>query len=303
MIKRILLFVITNILVVATLSTLTSFLKLHGYLNQYGLDYQALAIFCLIWGMGGSVISLCISRWIAKMAMGVQIINPDTAIGNEKTLLDTVHSLARKAELNTMPQVGIYKSDELNAFATGPTKNRALVAISTGLLQRMKPDEIEGVLGHEISHIANGDMVTMMLLQGTVNAFAMFLSRIIAYTISMALQRGNSEQGNSRYFPGMAYYLLTMVFDILFTLLGSIVVAAFSRHREYRADKGGAKLAGRQKMISALERLRLATTFPEEGRAPSLSSLKISRSRQGFLALLASHPDLTLRIKALSLSY
>jgi len=162
----------------------------------------------------------------------------------------------------------------------------------------MRPDEIEGVLAHEISHVTNGDMVTMTLIQGVVNAFAMFLSRIVAYAISTAMHRGDSDRGTA-HTPGTAYFLLTIVFDILFTLLGSMVVAAFSRYREYRADRGGAQLAGRHKMIAALERLRLVTQSAEEGRAPSLSPLKISRPSRRLFSLLASHPDLSLRIKAL----
>lgn len=298
MVKRILLFLITNILVMVTLSVVTSLLGLHGYLTRYGLDYKALASFCLLWGMGGSIISLIISRWMAKMAMGVRLLSPETAIGEEKKLLDMVYALARKANLSKMPEVGIYNAAELNAFATGPTKNRALVAVSTGLLQGMNPDELEGVLAHEMTHVVNGDMVTMTLIQGIVNAFAMFLSRIIAYAVSTALNRGDAERENVG--SSMTYYLLTIAFDILFTLLGSLVVAAFSRYREYRADSGGAHLAGRHKMIAALERLRLATTIPEDNRAASLLPLKISRPRSGLVSLLASHPDLSLRIKALS---
>lgn len=296
MVKRVLLFLITNILVVITLSVITNLLGLHGYLSAGGLDYQALAGFCFIWGMGGALISLLLSRWIAKMAMGVRLISSEMAIGEEKVLLDRVYMLARRANLSSMPEVGIYEGKEPNAFATGPTRNRALVAVSRGLLQGMNPDEVEGVLAHEISHISNGDMVTMTLLQGALNAFALFLSRILAYAVSVLLNRGEHDRG---WHPGMSYALLSIIFDLLFTLLGALVVAAFSRYREYRADKGGAQLAGRQKMISALERLQLNLRTSEDSRAPSLAPLKISRPRHKFLSLFSSHPDLSLRIKAL----
>lgn len=298
MMKRIFLFLLTNILVIATLSIITSLLGLHGYLTANGIDYQALAIFCAVWGMGGAFISLLMSKFIAKMAAGVQIIDPQTATGEQKYVLDVVYGLARKAGLTKMPEVGIYDSPELNAFATGPSRNSALVAVSSGLLQSMNREEIEGVLGHEITHITNGDMVTMTLLQGTINAFAMFLSRIIAYAASMALNRGEGDKDTAGA-PGFLYYILTIVFDIVFTILGSIVVAAFSRYREYRADSGGAKLAGRSNMIAALGKLKTVYETPEDPRAPSIAALKISHHSKGLFALFSSHPPLDERIKRL----
>ena len=294
MFKRILLFIATNVLVIATISLITSALGLHSYLTAHGIDYMQLAIFCAIWGSAGAFISLFMSKFIAKMAMGVVIINPKTATREEHFILDIVYSLARQAGLKTMPEVGIYHSPEVNAFATGPSKNNALVAVSSGLLASMNRDEIEGVLGHEISHVANGDMVTMTLIQGIVNAFAMFLSRIVAYAISIALSRGDERNGDISY---LTYGLLTFVFDILFTLFGSILVAAFSRWREYRADAGGARLAGRDKMISALRRLQ-GTSEVEDDRAPSLAALKISQ-HSSWLALFSSHPPLERRISRL----
>jgi heat shock protein HtpX len=295
MFKRIILFLATNILVIATISIITSALGLHSYLTEHGIDYTQLAIFCAIWGTVGSFISLLMSKFVAKMAMGVVIINPKTATREELFLLDIVKRLARKAGLNKMPEVGIYSSPELNAFATGPTKNNALVAVSSGLLASMNQDEIEGVLGHEISHVANGDMVTMTLVQGIVNAFAMFLSRIAAYAISIFLSRDNERSGE---FSHITYMLLTIVFDILFTLLGSILVAAYSRWREYRADAGGAKLAGRDKMIEALRRLERGVPI-EDDRAPSLAALKISQ-HASWLSLFSTHPPLEKRIARLS---
>src|SRR3990167_11171348 len=207
MLKRTLLFIGTNLLVIVTISIVTSVLGLHSYLTPYGIDYTQLAIFCALWGTAGSFISLFMSKFIAKMAMGVVIINPRSATREEIFLFDMVKRLANKAGLKTMPEVGIYHSPELNAFATGPTKNQALVALSSGLLMNMNRDEIEAVLGHEISHIANGDMVTMTLVQGVVNSFALFLSRIAAYAVSIAMSRG--EERNE--FSYITYTVLTIV--------------------------------------------------------------------------------------------
>lgn len=294
MFKRIFLFIATNVLVIATISIITSALGLHSYLTQYGIDYTQLAIFCAIWGTGGAFISLFMSKFIAKMAMGVVVINPSNATRDEKSLLDMIYNLARRAGLKTMPEVGIYNSPELNAFATGPSKNNSLVAVSSGLLMNMNRDEVEGVLGHEISHVANGDMVTMTLVQGIVNAFALFLSRIIAYAISIALARGDDKSEISY----LTYSLFTILFDILFTLLGTILVAAYGRWREYRADRGGARLAGKDKMISALRRLQ-ANVEIEDNRAPSLAALKISHPSSKWLHLFATHPPLQARIARL----
>jgi heat shock protein HtpX len=294
MLKRVFLFIATNVLVIATISIITSALGLHSYLTAHGLDYKQLAIFCAIWGMTGSFISLFMSKFIAKMAMGVVVINPKTATREERFLIDIIYALARKAGLRTMPEVGIYHSAELNAFATGPSKNNSLVAVSSGLLNSMNRDEIEGVLGHEISHVANGDMVTMTLVQGIVNAFALFFSRIVAYAVSVALSRGDDRSGDFSY---LTYSILTIVCDILFTLLGSILVAAYSRRREYRADLGGAKLAGRMNMIDALKKLQRGISL-EDDRAPSLAAFKISH-HSTWLKLFSSHPPLEERISRL----
>ena len=294
MLKRILLFVVTNILVIATISIITSVLGLNHYLTSYGIDYAHLAIFCAIWGMTGSFISLLLSKMMAKFALGVVIINSKSATREERFLLDIVQNYSRRLHLPQMPEVGIYHSSELNAFATGPSKGNALVAVSSGLLTNMNPDEIDGVIGHEMSHIANGDMVTMTLLQGVINAFALFLSRIIAYGISMTLSKNEDREEGPSF---LIYNLLIILFDILFTILGSLVVAAFSRWREYRADAGGARLAGRDKMIAALNRLQNAMSY-EDDRAPSLAALKISH-RPSWLELFSSHPPLEKRIERL----
>lgn len=294
MLKRILLFIGTNVLVIATISIITHALGLNTYLTAHGIDYAQLAIFCAIWGMGGSFISLLISKFMAKMAMGVVIINPNNATREEHFLLNIIYSHAKRAGLTTMPEVGIYHSPELNAFATGPSRNNSLVAVSSGLMTSLNRDEIDAVLGHEISHIANGDMVTMTLIQGVVNAFALFLSRIIAYGVSIALSRGEERD---EHFSYLTYGIITFICDILFTLLGSILVAAFSRWREFRADAGGARLSGRENMIAALTRLH-NTTAPEDDRAPSIAALKIAH-HSSWLALFSTHPPIEKRIERL----
>lgn len=293
--KRVLLFLGTNLAVIATISIVFSIFGIQPYLTANGINYTSLAIFCLIWGMGGSIISLLLSKTMAKMSMKVQVIDPQTATGDSAAIVNTVHRLARKAGLSGMPEVGIYDSPEPNAFATGANRNKALVAVSTGLLQQMSVDEVEAILGHEVSHIANGDMITMTLLQGVVNAFALFLSRIIAFVISTALARSDSE-GMSL----IVYYIVSFILDILLTFFGSIIVAAFSRWREYRADAGGGELAGRGKMISALQRLEqfIESTDVEDKRGQAIETLKIS-SRPKWLGLFASHPPLKDRIARL----
>lgn len=293
--KRIVLFVALNALVILTISLLLRAFNVGPYISGYGLNYTSLLVFCLIWGMAGAFISLGLSRIMAKWMMGVEVIDPDTRDSRERLLLQTVYRLARSAGLKTMPQVGVYASPELNAFATGPTKSRSLVAVSTGLLERMSHEEVEGVLGHEIAHIANGDMVTMTLLQGVVNAFAMFLSRVIAY----ALTRGDREERSSG--PSLYGFVIQMALQMVFLLLGSILVAWFSRYREFRADAGGAKLAGRASMVRALQRLQTYQDVQDPNAQPAMASMKIS-SKSGFLSLFSSHPPLEERIERLQKS-
>lgn len=295
--KRIFLFAAVNILVMVTISLLLNLLGVQPYLTAQGINYQALLAFCLIWGMGGAFISLALSRVMAKWMMGVRVVDPNTRDHELQSLLQRVHSLAQSAGLPKMPEVGIYESPEVNAFATGPTKSRALVAVSTGLLQRMRDDEIDGVLGHEVAHIANGDMVTMTLIQGVVNAFAMFLARIIAYAISMAGSRDDREEGS--VMGGFAYHMTVFVLEIVFMILGSIVVAWFSRQREFRADKGGARLAGREKMVSALEALRRTYEAVDTSAQPATQTLKISNKGSGLFRFFSTHPPLEERIERL----
>lgn len=287
--KRIVLFMAVNLLVVLTISIVLQLLGVHGYMTARGLDYRALMIFCLVWGMGGAFISLSLSRIMAKWMMKVQVINPSQASGEAAWLVTTVHNLSRVAGLPALPEVGVYHSPEVNAFATGPTRSRALVAVSSGLLERMDRRQVEGVLGHEIAHVANGDMVTMTLLQGVVNAFVMFFARVIGYVASQQVK----EEARRT-----VQFLVTIVLEMVFSLLGMILVARFSRWREFRADAGGARLAGRESMISALQALQ-ATTGLVDNRQPALATFKISGRRGGLLALLSTHPPLETRIERL----
>jgi heat shock protein HtpX len=275
------------------MSIVLSVLGVQPYLREYGLDYSSLAIFCLLYGFVGSFISLLFSKQFAKWGYGVQVIDPNTPDHQLRALVQIVHSLSKRVGIDKMPEVGIYQSDDINAFATGATKNSSLVAVSTGLLRHMEPDEIEGVLGHEISHIGNGDMVTMALLQGVVNAFCMFLSRAVAYALTIG--RGSENNGGSQ----LAYFLVRLVLDVVFMMLGSILVAAFSRYREFRADEGGARLAGKEKMVRALQKLQAQfdRIQPQTGTA---SALMISNKPVGLMEkLFSTHPPLEKRISKL----
>jgi heat shock protein HtpX len=292
--KRIGLFIAVNILTVITISIVLNLLGVRPYLSRQGIDYSALMAFCLVWGMGGAFISLSLSRIMAKWMMGVKVIDPDTRDPQLGELVQTVHRLAQAANLPKMPEVGIYESPELNAFATGPTKSRALVAVSSGLLYRMRRDEVEGVLGHEIAHVANGDMVTMTLVQGVVNAFVMFFARIAAFAISQNVRE------ESRH---MVNFMVTIVLEIAFSFLGMFVIAGFSRYREFRADAGGANLAGRHKMVAALKALGANLNIHQDaGATPNqtaVATMKIFGKPGGMMALLSTHPPLAERIRRL----
>jgi heat shock protein HtpX len=286
--KRIALFLITNIAVLAVLSIVMRILGVDQMLAANGQDPVALLIMAAIFGFGGAFISLAMSKWMAKRSMGVQVIeSPSTP--EEAWLVETVRRQADAAGIK-MPEVGIFDSPDMNAFATGARKNAALVAVSTGLLRGMTKQEAEAVLGHEVSHVANGDMVTLTLIQGVVNTFVIFLSRIIGNVIDRALS-GNRDRAG----PGPFYFLIVIVLQILLGILASMVVAWFSRHREFRADAGGAYLSSRQNMISALQRLQQrhpTTELPEQMRAFGISGGKLSK-------LFSSHPPLEVRIEAL----
>jgi heat shock protein HtpX len=291
------LLILTNILVVLTISTLLNVLGVKHYLDENGLNYESLLIFCFIWGMGGAFISLLISKWMAKMAMGVKVIDP-TKAGEYAWLVQMVHDISRKAGLQVMPEVGIFDTPAPNAFATGPTKNNSLVACSTGLLRQMNHEEVRGVVGHEVAHIANGDMVTMTLIQGVVNAFVMALSRIIAFVIS------NSGRNSDREGYSSMNYLLVFVLELVLGLFGMMVVAWFSRQREFRADAGSAHYVGKRPMIGGLKSLQRVyhptlASIAESAPNSSMQALMISGKSGGFLSLFASHPPLDERIKRL----
>lgn len=296
--KRIILFLAVNFLVMITLSIILNFFNIQPFLSRYGLNVPSLLIFCLVWGMGGALISLLLSRQMAKWMLKVRIIDERNTDPSLKSLKATVDRLSQAARLSHFPEVGIYESPEPNAFATGPSERKSLVAVSTGLLRRMSQKELEGVIAHEITHIANGDMVTMALLQGVVNAFVMFLARVLAYVFS-GLGRSRDGSSGGSYF---SYMMSVFFFEVIFMLLGSLVVAAFSRFREFRADRGGADLAGKDKMIAALQALQLmqAARDPKADQ-PALAAFKISTaSKHGIMRLFATHPPLEERIRRLT---
>jgi heat shock protein HtpX len=286
MAKRVVLFLVTNLLVVLTLSLVLSVLGVGRYMGPGGLDIRSLAIFCLVWGMGGAFISLQMSRWLAKRATGMRLVDGKSATGEAAWLYQTVSRLTRQADL-PMPEVGIYESPEVNAFATGPSKSRSLVAVSSGLLRGMRQNEVEGVLAHEVAHIANGDMVTMTLIQGVMNAFVMFFARLIA-----SLLRGNSRDN------GGSNFLVVFVLEIGLGILGSMVTAWFSRQREFRADYGGATLAGRGNMLAALQRLAANQKLIDPSHQ-ALATMKISGTPKNYMMLFSTHPPLEQRIAAL----
>jgi heat shock protein HtpX len=287
--KRIFLFIVTNLAIVLTLTIVLNVLGIGSGVTPGGIDIGALAVFCLIWGMVGSFISLQMSRWIAKRATGVKLVDGRTGRAEFDWLYSTVERLTRQSGL-PMPEVGVYDSPEVNAFATGPSRSRSLVAVSSGLMRSMRQDEIEGVLAHEVAHIANGDMVTMTLLQGVVNAFVMFLARLIAHFIT---RTGDDRSGGG----GGLYFLVVIVLQVVLGLLGSMVTAWFSRQREFRADYGGARLAGKGKMIGALQRLA-ANRQLVDTRHEALATMKINGAGR-WMVFLHTHPPLEARIAAL----
>ncbi len=284
--KRIALFLLTNIAVILVLSVVARLLGVDRFLEADGsLNLNQLLVFCALFGFGGSFISLAMSKWIALKTTGAQVIEqPRNSM--EMWLVNTVRRQAQAAGIG-MPDVAVYEAPEPNAFATGANKNKALVAVSTGLLRNMSQDEVEAVLGHEVAHVANGDMVTLTLVQGVVNTFVMFLSRVIGHVLDRAVFK--TERG---YGPG--YFISVLVLQVVFGILASAIVAWFSRQREFRADAGGAHLAGRRKMIAALERLKSAhgqSTLPEQMSAFGISG--------GVRKLFSTHPPLEERIAAL----
>ena len=284
--KRILLFVMTNLAVVVVLGIVTSLLGVNRYLTANGLNLPMLLAFAAVIGFGGAIISLLISKPVAKWSSGVKVID-GTGSADEAWIVETVRRFADKAGIG-MPEVGIFEG-EPNAFATGAFKNNALVAVSTGLLHGMTREEVEAVIGHEVAHIANGDMVTMTLIQGVMNTFVVFLSRVVGYLVDSFLSRGEQRNG-----PGIGYYVTTIVMDILLGFVAAMIVAWFSRHREFRADRGAADLMGRkQPMINALA--RLGGMVP--GELPK--GLQTAGITSGVGKLFSTHPPIEERIAAL----
>ena len=290
---RLFLFLATNIAVVALISITFQVLGIEGLLMQNGVDLNmsALLVMSAVIGFGGSFISLALSKWSAKRAMGVQVItSPNNP--QKKWLVDTVSRQAKQAGIIT-PEIGIFQSDAVNAFATGINRNNALVAVSSGLLRQMTTDEAEAVLGHEVAHVANGDMVTMGLIQGVVNTFVIFLSRLVGFFVDRVILK--NDRG-----LGIGYFISSIVAQLILSLFATMIVMWFSRRREFRGDEGGADLAGREKMIAALKRLQgeAADDLPGEFAAFGISGARPS----GFRALIMSHPPLEERIAALEAS-
>lgn len=286
--KRIILFVGTNLAVLITLSVVASLLGVHQHIDAQGLNVGSLLGFAALFGFGGAFISLAISKWSAKMAVGARVVTTP-ANAREAWLLNTVSRHAEKAGIG-MPEVAVYAADEINAFATGMRRDHALVAVSTGLLEQMTQEEAEAVIAHEVSHIANGDMVTLALIQGVLNTFVIVIARAVGWFVDRVLLR-NTEG------PGMGYYATFFVLEIGLGILASLVVMHFSRRREFRADAGAAELAGRHKMIAALERLQHQATSELPAR---VAALGIAGARRGsWQRLFATHPPLEERIAAL----
>ncbi len=287
---RIGLFLLTNFAILAVASVTLNLLGVGHYLEGEGLNFTSLLIFCGIFGFSGALISLFISKWVAKKTARVRLLDaPKTS--DERWLVETVADLAARAGIG-MPEVGIFPAQQANAFATGWNKNKALVAISSGMLQRFKKDEIRAVMGHEIGHVANGDMVTLALIQGVINTFVMFFARIIGHTVDRVVFK--TERGH-----GIGFYIATFISEIILAFLASMIVAWFSRRREFRADHAGATLADRQGMINALRRLQTETAVPNQ-MPDSLVAFGITAGAKDRLkALFSTHPPLDVRIAAL----
>ena len=290
--KRIFFFMLVNMLVMVSVTILTGIICtfLYGSPTPPQGSLIPLILFSAIFGMGGAFVSLFISKWMAKRMMGLKMIDAKTARGQEQEIVEMVHNMARRARLPQMPEVGVYESPEMNAFATGPSRSNSLVAVSSGLVRSLNKGELEAVIGHEVAHIANGDMVTLTLIQGVINTFVLFFSRIVANLIASQFER-------NRY---MIEFALTIVMQIAFTLLGHIVVAYFSRIREYRADKGGARYSNRENMISALRALSHQSLPRQKG--DNLAAFKISGTTS-IAALFRTHPPLEDRIARLQKGY
>ncbi|NBB76260.1 MAG: protease HtpX [Bacteroidetes bacterium] len=288
--KRVLLFLATNLAIIIVASITLSLLGVESYLQGTGLNLQALLIFCFIFGMGGSFVSLLLSKKIAKWTMKVQILDSPKN-SEQEWLFRTVEKQSKEAGIG-MPEIGIFQAQQANAFATGSNRNKALVAVSSGMMNRFDKDEVEAVLGHEIGHVANGDMITLALIQGVVNTFVMFLARVIGFVVDRVVLR------NERGF-GLGYFLTTIAAEIVLAILASTIVFWFSRRREFRADEAGARLGSRLGMINALKRLKRESEVPNQ-LPESMQAFGITGGkRSGLKALFMTHPPLDDRIAAL----
>lgn len=288
--RRVFYFLITNLAILIVLGIVLRLLGVEPYLTQYGLNYQALLIFAAVFGMGGAFISLALSKWTAKRLTRAKVISTPSN-ETEVWLARTVSELAQRSGVG-MPEVAIYPAEDLNAFATGMKRNNALVAVSSGMLRRMDREKIRAVLAHEVSHVANGDMITLALIQGVINTFVIFLSRVIGHTVDRVVFR--NERGH-----GIGFWVTTIISEIMLAILASIIVFWFSRLREYRADSRSASLVGKKPMIGALEALKASIRqphLPDKMAAFGISGNK----KRGLAALFATHPDLDDRVKALA---
>ena len=291
--KRVALFLLTNIAILTVASLAFGLLGITDALVANGFDPAGMLLFCALFGFGGAFVSLALSKWMAKRGTGAEVIDAPRNAG-ERWLLDTVARQSAAAGI-AMPEVAVFPSPQPNAFATGASRNKALVAVSTGLLDSMRENEVEAVLGHEIGHVANGDMLTLTLIQGVLNTFVLFLARVIGFAVDRVVLR--NEEG-----IGIGYFVTTIIAQIVLGILASIVVMWFSRQREFRADAQGARLAGRNNMIAALERLKASSDMPDT-MPESMAAFGISSGvRRGLRALFASHPPLDARIAALRAS-
>jgi heat shock protein HtpX len=289
--KRVMLFLATNLAILVVLSITLRLLGVERILDDRGvdLDLRTLLVFSAVFGMGGSFLSLAVSKWTAKRFTGAQVIER-ASTPTEEWLVETVRRQAQAAGIG-MPEVAVFDSPAPNAFATGARRNHALVAVSTGLLQRMRPEEVEAVLGHEVSHVANGDMITLALIQGVVNTFVIFLSRVIGHVVDRVVFK--TERGH-----GPAFWITAIVAQLVLGILASLIVFWFSRQREFRADSGGARLAGRERMIGALERLR--PSYGREALPDQLAAFGISgATKRGLARLFTTHPPIEERIERL----
>lgn len=297
MIKRLFLFLGLNILIVACVSVLLDLFGVKPYITNAGLNFESLAIFCLIWGMVGSIISLLLSKKIAQWMLRVQMIRPNDELSeSEYRLFVMVENLASKAGLTTTPEVGIFPSRQCNAFATGASRNSSMIAVSTALLETLSDKELEAVLAHEMTHITNGDMVTMSLLQGVINAFVMFLSRALSYALVFG---SKDDRKNASH---LSYFLFTILFEMVFLSLGSMLLFYVSRKREFAADKGAARLTTKEQMISALQTLDHSTSISkkEYEKQKSFAAMMIRQSKpRTFSTLFSTHPTIEERISYL----